>query len=472
MRTLVPSTVLALLIISTVPASVPPEAWPGFRGPNTDGLAADAKLPTSWTTIDNVAWAVDVPGRGWSSPIVWGETVYVTSAISSGAFKQPSPGIYGNDYIAELRAQGVSDDEIMKRVRARDNEFPSESDAIRYMVYAFDAKTGARRWERESHKGLPFGGRHRKNTYASETPITDGERLYAYFGQNVGLFAYTLDGQPLWSRTWTPQPIYLDFGTASSPALHNGRLYLVQDSQEMSYLTIVDAKTGDEIVRREREPSPSIMKSSWSTPFVWKHTERTEIITVGQGLVISYDLDGNELWRSRGLGHSSPTPLASGGLLYVGTGAQSGDARRPFFAIRPGASGDITLAEDATSNAHIAWVHPRASGYTPSPIIHDGRAYLVHDTGILTVLRAETGEEIYRARLGGVGHTFSASPIAAGNRLYFPDEEGVTIVIEAGDEYREVAQNDLGELLFASPAVQGHAMFVRTESKLYRIEGK
>ncbi|HSG01144.1 MAG TPA: PQQ-binding-like beta-propeller repeat protein [Vicinamibacterales bacterium] len=450
--------------------AAPPEAWPGFRGARMDGMAGDAALPSSWSKADHVAWVSDVPGRGWSSPIVWGDTVFVTSATSSRPFKQPSPGIYGNDYVAELQAQGLSMDEILRRVQARDNETSEESGDVSYVLYAFDAATGALRWEREAHAGPPFKGRHRKNTFASETPVTDGERVYAYFGQNVGLFAFTLDGTPAWSRTWSPQPIYLDFGTASSPALHDGRIYLVQDSQEQSFFTAVDAKTGAELWRRVREPGPSIMKSSWATPYVWTNHLRTEIVTIGQGTVTSYDTDGQELWRIRGVGHSSPSPLSVGGLLYLGTGAQTGEARRPFFAIRPGASGDITLPADATSSPFIAWMHPRASGYTPSPLIHDGRVYLVHDTGILTVLRAETGEELYKARLGGVGHTFSSSPIAAGDRIYFPDEEGITIVLEAGDEYREISQNDLGELTLASPAVAGNAMFVRTESRLYKIE--
>jgi outer membrane protein assembly factor BamB len=463
---------LALLWLAAVPllSAAPPDVWPGFRGAGMDGMAGDAALPSSWSKTDHVAWVSDVPGRGWSSPIVWGDTVFVTSAISSRPFKQPSPGIYGNDYVAELQAQGLSMDEIMRRVQARDNETSEESGDVRYVLYAFDAATGALKWEREAHAGAPFKGRHRKNTFASETPITDGERVYAYFGQNVGLFAFTLDGTPVWSRTWSPQPIYLDFGTASSPALHDGRIYLVQDSQEQSFFTAVDAETGAELWRRDREPSASIMKSSWATPYVWTNHLRTEIVTIGQGVVTSYDTDGHELWRIRGVGHSSPSPLAVGGLLYLGTGAQTGEARRPFFAIRPGASGDITLPADATSSAFVAWMHPRASGYTPSPLIHDGRVYLVHDTGILTVLRAETGEELYKARLGGVGHTFSSSPIAAGGRIYFPDEEGVTIVLEAADEYREVSQNDLGELTLASPAVAGNAIFVRTESRLYKIE--
>ncbi len=206
--------------------------WPAFRGPTGNGLSSETNVPTRWSTTEGVEWAVDVPGRGWSSPIVWNGRVYVTSAISSRPFKQPTPGLYGNDYIAELKKQGLPDDEVMRRVQARDNEGPEESDVVRYMVYALDARTGAIVWEREAHKGLPSGGRHRKNTYASETPATDGERLYVSFGQNIGLFCFTLDGQPLWKRQWKPTAIYLDFGTASSPVVGGGQVFLQQDSED------------------------------------------------------------------------------------------------------------------------------------------------------------------------------------------------------------------------------------------------
>ncbi|MEZ5316224.1 MAG: PQQ-binding-like beta-propeller repeat protein [Vicinamibacterales bacterium] len=452
-------------------AAAAPENWPRFRGAGADGLAGDADLPVTWSKTDHVAWTVDVPGRGWSSPIVWNGRVYVTSAISARPFKQPTPGLYGNDYIAEMRAQGLSNDEVMRRIRARDNEVPEESDAIRYMVYAFDAATGARVWEREAHAGLPSGGRHRKNTYASETPVTDGERLYVSFGQNIGLFAFTLDGDPVWSKTWPPQPIYLDFGTASSPVVHDGLVIVLQDSERESYLTALDAATGRERWRVARPRGRTFpLQSSWSTPFVWTHDGRSEIVTTGHGLVASYGLDGAELWRIRDTTMPTPSPFAAGGLLYVGTGAQGGDASRPFFAIRPGATGDITPEGDATSSTHVAWMQPRASGYTPSGLVYQGRAYLVHDTGIMGVYDAATGRELYKARVGGVGHTFSASPVAASGRIYFPDEEGVTVVVEAGDAYRELAQNDLGEMTLASPAVTGDALIVRTETKLHRIQ--
>jgi outer membrane protein assembly factor BamB len=446
----------------------PAETWPGFRGHEMTGVAPSAKIPDRWSTTDHVKWAVPIAGHGWSSPIVWGDTVFITSAISSRPFKKPTPGLYGNDYIADMAAQGLSDEEITKRAQARDNELTAEADEIRYMVYALDARTGKVKWEREAVKTRPFGGRHRKNTYASETPVTDGERLYASFGQNVGLFVYSLDGKLLWKKQWTPKAIYLDFGTASSPTVADGRVYLLQDNEEQPSIAALDAKTGAEIWRTPRSGTGFPLKSSWMTPFVWKNPLRTEIVTTGHGAVISYDLQGKELWRVNRMSMPTASPFAVDGLLYVGTGSQ-GDANRPFLAIKPGASGDITLKPAESSNAFIAWSQPRASGYTPSAIVHDGRAYVVHDTGIMTVLDAKTGKQIYKVRVGGGGQTFSASPVAAGGRVFLLTEEGTTFVLESGPEYKEIARNDLNEMSLASPAVAGDAIYIRTESKLYKI---
>jgi outer membrane protein assembly factor BamB len=316
----------------------------------------------------------------------------------------------------------------------------------------------------------PFGGRHRKNTYASETPFTDGERLYVSFGMNVGLFVYSLDGTLLWKKQWDPKPIYLDFGTASSPIVHDGHVYLLQDNEDQSSIAALDAKTGQEIWRTPRPAGTFPVKSSWMTPFVWKHSGRTEIVTTGQGSVISYDLQGKELWRIGRMAMPTGSPFAAGGILYVGTGSQ-GDANRPFYAVKPGASGDISLKPGETSNAFILWTQPRAAGYTPSALVHNGRAYLVHDTGILTVLDARSGTQLYKVRIGGGGQTFSASPIGVGSRVLFLTEEGTTFVLDAGAEYKEVAKNDLGEMSLASPAIAGNAIYIRTESKLYKIGG-
>ena len=457
-----------LALVTAVAAAPAPElTWPGFRGHDMSGVAPRAKIPDAWTATQNVTWAVPIAGNGWSSPIVWGDTVYVTSAVGTKAFKQPSTGLFGNDYVAELQAQGITGAELQKKLQERDNEMPGEAAELRYMLYALDARSGKVKWEREAIRTIPGGGRHRKNTFASETPFTDGERIYASFGQNVGLFVFTMDGTPLWNKQWPPQRIYLDFGTASSPVVHDGRVFLLHDNEQQSYMVALDAKTGDEVWRAER-PATGAPRSSWMTPFVWKHAQRTEIVTTGHAMVISYGLDGKELWRIGGMAMPTASPMAFDGMLYVGTGSQ-GDANRPFMAVKPGAAGDISLEPDTTSNDFVVWRQPRVAGYTPSAIVHAGKAYLVHDTGILTVLDAKTGRQIYKVRVGGGGHTFSASPVAAGSRVYFLTEEGVTFVLDTGDVYKELAKNDLGEMSLASPAIAGDAIYIRTQSKLYKI---
>jgi outer membrane protein assembly factor BamB len=445
-------------------------AWPQFRGPAGAGVLDGARIPLTWSPSTNVAWRADVPGRGWSSPVLWSDQVFVTSAISPGAFKAASTGIFGNDYAAELVAQGLPMDEVIKRVSARDIETGEESGDIRYMVYAFDAATGALRWEREAHKGAPFGGRHRKNTFASETPATDGERLYVYFG-NVGLFCYSLDGKPLWSTRFDPQPMYLNFGTASSPVVHDGRVFVLHDNDGESFVAAVDARTGKVLWRVKRE-MPAERGSGWSTPFIWKRPDRTELVVIGRRTAVAYSLDGTELWRLRGLiGQSTPSPVASDTMLFVSTGSQ-GESNRPVFAVRPGGAGDISLATGSAANEWVAWTHPRASAYTSSPLLYRGRVYIVNDNGILMVLDAATGREIYKERVGGAGNTFSASPWAIDGKIFFLSEDGLTIVVEAGDKYVELAKNDLGEMSLATPALAPDAMFVRTMTKLYRIAGK
>jgi outer membrane protein assembly factor BamB len=460
----------ALLLCSTAPATARRAglAWPQFRGPSGAGVLDEATLPLTWSSATNVAWSVEVPGRGWSSPIAWNDRVFLTSAISPGAFKAPSTGIFGNDYAAELAAKGLSDDEVLEAVRQRDIERTQDTGEIRYMVYALDAATGRMLWEREAHKGRPFGGRHRKNTYASETPATDGERVYAYFG-NVGLFAYAMDGTLVWAHRYDPQPIYLDFGTASSPIVHEGRVYILHDNDGDSFVAAVDTKSGKELWRTGRSDLGGRSGSGWSTPFIWRHDAGTELVVVGRQHAIGYSLDGKEIWRLHGLtGQSTPTPVAADGLLFVATGSQ-GESNRPVFAIRPGATGNITLPKGETSSAYVAWTHPRASAYTSSPLVYRGRMYVVNDNGILTVFESATGKEVYRARAGGLGNTFSASPWASNGRVYLLSEEGDTFVIEAGDKYVELAKNSVGELAFASPALASDGMLLRTATRLYRL---
>jgi outer membrane protein assembly factor BamB len=410
----------------------------------------------------------EVPGRGWSSPIIWGKTIFVTSAISTGGtYKEPSTGIFGNDYLAELTASGLSEEDAMERVVARDIELSKETEDIRYMVYAFDTESGELLWQREAHRGKPFGGRHRKNSYASETPATDGERVFAYFG-NIGLFCYSTEGEPLWEHRWEPQPIYLDFGTGSSPVVHGDQVYVQSDNIGESFLAAVDTRTGKERWRTPRNSENPMLSSGWATPFVWENAQRTEIVTIGHGHAISYDTGGKELWRLGGMTGAIPTPIAGPGMLFVGSGSQV-DSHRPVFAVRPGASGDISLKEGEESNDYVVWHQPRASAYISSLLLYQGRLYSVRVNGILSVFEAKTGERLYRARVGGVGNTFASSPWAHDGKVFFLNEEGDTFVMQPGDAYQEIGKNSLDEMSFASPAISGDALFIRTLTKLYRI---
>ena len=443
-------------------------AWPQFRGPGGSAVADDAKLPIEWSATKNIAWVATVPGNGWSSPVVAGGRVFVTSALNRGGFKAASIGIFGNDYVAELKKQGLPDEEVNKRVIARDIEQTAEIEDVSYLVLAFDAATGKPLWEREVHRGAPFGGRHRKNTYASETPATDGERLYASFGGNVGLFCLSLDGEVLWKRTWAPQSIYLDFGTASSPVVHAGRVYVLRDSEGESFLAALDAKTGEPVWTAPRTDLAAKNKSGWVTPFMWATPERTEIITIGKGLVVSYGLDGKELWRLRGMTQATPSPAAGGGLLFVGSGSQ-GENNRPLYAIKSGATGDITPEQGETTGPFVAWFQPRGTPYTGSPLFYRGRLYSLNDGGMMQVFEAATGRELYRERVGGSANTFSSSPVASADRIYALNENGTTIVFAAGESYAELSKNALGEMSLATPAVAGDSLVLRTQTKLYRI---
>jgi len=461
--------VAAALAASLVPvAGRGPSDWPQFRGPGSAGVADGSTLPLTWSTTQNVAWVTEIPGRGWSSPVIWGPRVFVTAAINAGAFKAPSTGIYGNDLAGELAKQGLSMEEIIKRVSARDIEVSAEATEVRYMVYALDAATGKVAWQQEAHKGLPVGGRHRKNTYASETPTTDGERIYASFGGNVGLFAYSLTGDLVWKKTWPPQPVYLDFGTASSPVVHGGRVYQMFDNEAESFLAALDAKTGAEVWTVRRNGFKTQAQSGWATPFVWQNQQRTEIVTIGKGTVVSYGLDGTELWRLGGMTQATPSPVAGNGLLYVGSGSQ-GETGRPLFAIKPGASGNISLTPNQTTNDFVAWFQPRFSGYTPSPLLYRNRVYVINDNGIMQVADATTGKELYKARVGGGGMTFSSSPLASNGRIYAVSEDGDVVVFEAGDEYKELAKNSLGEMSLATPAADANSLYIRTATRLYKL---
>jgi outer membrane protein assembly factor BamB len=386
-------------------------------------------------------WKTDIPGIGWSSPVVWGDRIFLTSVISAVAPESPKMGLYfgGN----------------------REN---IPGDEHRWMVYAVDWRTGKIVWEREVHRGIPRSSHHLKNTYASETPATDGERVYAYFG-NLGMFVFDMDGKPVWKQSWGPFRTRYGWGTAASPVLHKERVYVVNDNDDGSFLVSLDKRTGKQIWRVDRDEA-----SNWSTPYIWENERRTEIVTTGSKRIRAYDLDGKVLWELGGMSSIViPTPFSQLGLLFV-TSGYVGDSTRPVFAVRPGARGDISLKNEAASSESVAWSLPQAGPYNPSPLVYGDHYYTLLDRGIMTCHEARTGREIYgKQRIDPAASAFTASPWAYNGRIFALSEDGDTFVIQAGPEFKVLGKNSLDEMCMATPAIVRGSLIVRTASKLYRI---
>lgn len=425
----------------SIPTVLAETNWPGFRGPSC-GVIEDAVLPVSWSTTENVVWNVDVPGRGWSCPIVWGDRIFLTTVASEGHVEEARKGLYlgGN----------------------RDR---TSGDVHRWIVYCFDWDSGKIRWEKTVHTGKPAQPVHVKNTYASETPVTDGQRVYFYFG-NVGVFCFNLEGRELWRKNLEPVKMRYNWGTAASPVLHGDKLFIVNDNEEQSYLLALNKETGQEVFRVNRDE-----KSNWATPYLWQNAQRTELVTCGTGKIRSYDLNGKLLWQ---LGPMSsitiPTPVQNNGVLYICSGYVGDRKNRPIYAIRPGASGDISLETDQDSNEHIAWHHRLDGPYNPSPIAYGNDLYVLYDRGTVSCYDGLTGEVIYEKQpLAPDARAFTASPWANDGKLFFLSEDGDTFVVQAGPEFKVLGRNALDEMCMATPAALRGSLIMRTLTKLYRI---
>ena len=416
--------------------------WPQFRGPNSDGVAQAEQLPDSWDASRNVLWRVDTAGRGWSSPVAWGDRVFLTTVVRNGQGEEPKKGLYFGG-----------------------NRPEPPADVHQWRILCLDLKTGATLWDYLAHEAPPSSAIHLKNSFASETPVVDGERIYAYFG-NLGVFCLSHDGELLWDKPVEPRKMKLGWGTAASPALHENTLYLVNDNEESSYLSAIDAATGEEKWTVERDE-----KSNWSTPYVWANNQRTEIITSGD-LIRSYDTSGGLLWQ---LGDNSsiviPTPFANGGLLYVASGYVL-SLRKPIYAIQPGATGDITLDAGKSTSDIVQWSQADAGPYNTSPLVYRGQLYVLLDQGFLVCYDAVTGEMIYKRQRLPKGRAFTASPWACNGSIFCLNEYGTTFVIKAGPEFEILHTNQLDEeaMCMASPAVAGNKLLIRTETALYCLQ--
>jgi outer membrane protein assembly factor BamB len=434
--------VFGLLSLTSLSAT---DQWPLFRGPGAGVVTDDPALPESWSETKNIAWNVSVPGLGWSSPVVWDDHIFVTAAISAGKEAAPVPGLYD------------------------EHDHVKASSTQRWMVYDIDFQTGRIRWERELFTGYPPLLRHVKNSYASETPVTDGERLYVYFG-SIGLaVALDLNGNRVWTKEIGAFNTSTELGTGPSPVLYKDRLFILNDNTTQSFLIALDKRTGKELWKVNRDERGG----DWATPTIWERPDRTELVTSGSGpsgKIRSYNLDGTLLWELTGLSSLSiPSPLASNDLVYVSSGYPGGTPR-PVYAIRPGASGDISLKPGETSNQYVAWYQPLLGTYNTSPLVYRGYYYTLLDRGFLLCHDAATGRQIYgRQRIALEASGFTASPWAYNGKVFLLSEDGDTFVIQAGPEFKVIGKNSLNEMTMATPAIVRGSVLLRTQTKLYRI---
>jgi outer membrane protein assembly factor BamB len=433
--------------VPKLPAAAPSQgSWPSFRGPNASGIADGQHLPDRWNgrTGENILWHTTIPGLAHSSPVVWGDRVFVTSAISSQPNASFKPGLYGDG--------DASDDRSRQK----------------WMIYAIDAHTGKVAWERVAFEGEPANKRHIKSTYASASPATDGRIVVAWFGSQ-GVYAYDVNGTPLWKVDLGRVdmgaydiPSY-EWGPASSPIIWNGLVLLQCDTQADSFVLALDGATGRTVWKTDRQELPS-----WGTPTVVSTGGRDELVTNGANYIRGYDVrTGQELWRLGGSSKiTAPTPILANGLIIVASGRRP---ERPIFAVRADARGDLTLDKDRTSNSGVAWSKTARGPYMPTPLAYNGILYSLNNDGIFDAYEIETGKEIYRKRLDPIGSGFSASPVAADGRLYLSNEDGEMLVVAAGREFRLMSTNTMGELLMATPALSNGVMYVRSSSSLFAI---
>jgi outer membrane protein assembly factor BamB len=456
-------TIASLFLVACAFAADP--EWLGFRGPSSNPSSINSNLPGTWSKTSNIEWTATLPGLGWSSPIVAGRYVFLTTVTTDGKAKQPQVGTtYSNDYVAELTKQGLKDKEIEERLNARDFELPGEVN-LHYFLYSIDLYSGRIGWTREFYSGHPPGGRHRKNSFCSETPVTDGKRVYVYIN-NLGLFAYDFSGNKVWNTPLENFPTILDFGTGSSPALVNDLVIVVNDNEKQQFIAAFDRNTGKQVWRTNRSihVPGSDRQTGWSSPYIWRTSGRTEIVTIGPGLAIGYDLEGKELWRLGGMSASPiPSPFAYDGLLYL-----NGGSGKALAAVKPGARGDLTTPDGAKLSDFVAWFQPKAGTYLPTELAYNGGLYVLTHTGILARLDAKTGQQSYKTRIGE-GGDFTASPWGYGGKIFCLDEEGRTFVIRAGQKYELLDSNDLGEMALATPALIGDRLILRTQNHLYSI---
>ncbi|MEM7384493.1 MAG: PQQ-binding-like beta-propeller repeat protein [Verrucomicrobiota bacterium] len=424
------------------------DPWPRFRG--TTGNSAvldDPRLPERWSATENVHWAIEVPGVGWSSPVIWGKKVFVTTVVNDESENNDKPR--AGLYLGQGR-RGIP------------------SGKHHWWVFCYDLETGRTLWKEEVLSGAPKVGRHPKSSYAAETPVVDGERLYALFGDH-GMYCFDLDGNRLWTYEIEPKKTMMDYGAAASPVVHGDQVFFVYDNQETSYLAALDAKTGKLRWRVLRDE-----KTTWATPYIWEQPDRTEIVVPGKNKNRSYDLQGNLLWEMEGRMSNLviPSPFEAEGLVYLSSGYFQ-DLHRPAYAIRPGATGDITLKEDEQSNDFIQWYQRKGGPYNTTPLVYKDLYFLLLDRGMMSIYDAKTGEQYLDRKRFPKGASFTVAPWAYNGKVFCLAENGKTYVLEASKEFKLTGTvNDLDDLCMSCPAISDGRLVLRTQTRLYCLGNK
>ena len=432
---------MALLIVGSAAHAVAqrPAAWPQWRGPDGQGTSAEPNLPVEWREEHNVRWKTPIAGRGYSSPAVWNDHVFLTTSLEGEVLPgaRPAPHVLGGSPFVHP-----------------DSEAGDRRHTL--IVAALDARSGAIRWQRTAYDGPVFDARHRKGSYANTTPATDGRHVYAWFGPE-GIYAYDFDGALVWKANLGGIASF-GMGTGSSPVLYGNLLILQCDSDngERSFIVALDKSTGKEVWRTPRQ-----VQSSWSSPVIARGSTRDELITSGNEFVIAYDpRTGQELWRCKGTGAwTVATPVVGHDVVV----ASASHVVKRAVAIRLGGRGDVT------GTPQVLWERDRGTAYTPSAVAYGDYVYLLTDAGLITCLDIRTGEVQYEGARPPKASRFWSSLVAYADRLFLTSEDGDTYVIRAGPKFEIERTNSLAEPIYASLAPVGGRVFIRTHGHLYAI---
>ncbi len=476
-----PCLVLALLaVVSPSQAEDFSKQWPGFRGPEFTGVAPHGNPPTTWSEDENVRWKVELPGQGSGSPIVWGDRIYLQTAIKTD---RTADGIdetattrehsrfrlVVNDHdslLAQAEGENPRGDRPPEGERRRRGGFggrgggfgraEAPTNYYQFVVMCLDRKTGDVIWQQTATEAIPHEGHHGTASFASPTPVTDGKNIFVSFGSR-GIYSYTMDGDLRWQRDFGKQYTRHSFGEGASPALYKDTLIVNWDHEGQSFITALDANTGETKWKVDRDE-----ETTWLTPLIVEHDGRVQIVVNGMNRARGYDLENGEvIWECGGQAMGPvPTAVTHEGLVFCMTGHRGA----ALYAIPLSAKGDITDSDE------IAWSLDRDTPYVPSPLLYGNQLYFTKsNNAILSCYNAETGEAIYRGKRIPELDMVYASPVAAAGRIYFAGRNGATTVIKHGSEFEVLGTNMLDEPIDATPAIVDDELIIRTSGHLYSI---